>query len=66
MQFTCCGGAVLTPARNALLVWFRVVATGDHASGMEDRLKMLCAQKPREIGRMIRGFHDLVREVHLP
>ena len=54
-----------TAGKNPLLVWFDVVDTREEAAEGEAYLKELIDKNEREVRRMVNGFQDLVRLVHL-
>ena len=57
------GAVSSTAGRKPKFVWFAVVSTREDATRQEVELKKLVDSNPREIRRMVVGFHDLVREL---
>ncbi len=53
-----------TAGHNPRLQYFEVLPTRESAALREVDLKALCTKNPRQIRRMIIGFHDLLREVN--
>ena len=54
-----------TARRNPKLQYFEILPTREAAELREAELKRLRDSNPRQIRRMIIGFHDLIREVKL-